>query len=64
MVLSVSGGFQKYLTLLPENIFWFCLFIRTVQVPYIDTNHIMQDIANRMDDEDMRAVASYIYGLH
>lgn len=29
-----------------------------------DLNHIMQDIAERMDKEDMIAVASYIYGLH
>ena len=29
-----------------------------------DLNHIMRDIARRMDDKDMAAVASYITGLH
>ncbi len=29
-----------------------------------DLNHIMQDIAKRMDQSDMEAVANYIYGLH
>lgn len=29
-----------------------------------DYNHIMQDIAKRMDQSDMEAVANYIYGLH
>lgn len=29
-----------------------------------DYNHMMQDIAKRMDTADMEAVANYIYGLH
>lgn len=29
-----------------------------------DLNHIMQDISNRMSQEDMEAVAHYIEGLH
>ncbi len=29
-----------------------------------DINHIMRDIASRMDEDDMKAVANYISGLH